>query len=59
MKRVIQNGIKLVNVYVDQMELLVIIKNIGIKINVSVNVKNQLTKKFVIKDLSGIQVIVM
>ena len=40
MKRDIQNGMKLVNVYVDQMELSVIVNNDGMKINVGVNVKN-------------------
>ena len=46
------------NVYVDQMELFVIINNIGMKINVDVNVKNQLIKVYAIKDLFGILVIV-
>ena len=40
MKQDIQNGMKLVNVNVDQMQLFVIINNVGIKINVDVNVKN-------------------
>ena len=49
---------KIVNVNVDQMQIFVIINNVGIKINVVVNVKNGLTKEYVIKDLFGILVIV-
>ena len=40
MKQDIQNGMKLVNVNVDQMQLFVIINNVGIKINADVNAKN-------------------
>ena len=40
MKQDIQNGMKLVNVNVDQMQLFVIINNVGIKINAEVNSKN-------------------
>ena len=40
MKLDLQNGMKNVSVNVDQMQLFVIINNIGIKINVDVNVKN-------------------
>ena len=40
MKRGILNGMKLVNVNVDQIQVFVIINNIGMKINVGVNVKN-------------------
>ena len=40
MKQDIQNSIKLVYVNVDYMQLNLIINNIGIKINVDVNVKN-------------------
>ena len=40
------------------MQLFVIIKNVGIKINVDANVKNYLIKEYVIKDLFGILVIV-
>ena len=40
MKQGIQNGMKHVNVYVDQIELFVIINNVGMKINIGVNVKN-------------------
>ena len=36
----LQNGMKNVNVNVDQMQLFVIINNDGIKVNVDVNVKN-------------------
>ena len=49
---------KLVSVNVDWMQVFVIINNVRIKINVSVNVKNWLTKEDVIKDLFGILVIV-
>ena len=40
MKQGIYNGMKLVNVNVDQIKVSAIIKNAGMKINVSVNVKN-------------------
>ena len=40
MKVDLQNGMKNVNLNVDQMQLFVIINNDGIKINVDVNVKN-------------------
>ena len=40
MKLDLQNGMKNVSVNVDQMQLFVIINNIGIKINVDVNVNN-------------------
>ena len=40
------------------MQLFVVINNVGIKINVDVNVKNQLIKEYVTKDLFGILVIV-
>ena len=40
MKQDIQNGMKLVNVNVDQMQLFVIINNVGIKINADVNANN-------------------
>ena len=36
----IQNSMKDVSVYVDQIELFVIINNAGMKINVDVNAKN-------------------
>ena len=39
------------------MQLYVIINNVGIKINADVNVKNWLTKVYVIKDMYGILVI--
>ena len=39
------------------MQVFVIISNIGIKINVSANAKNHLTKAYATKDLFGIQVI--
>ena len=40
------------------MQLFVIINSVGIKINVDVNIKNLLIKKYVIKDLFEIPVIV-
>ena len=40
MKQDIQNGMKRVSVYVDKIELFVILNNDGMKINVGVNVKN-------------------
>ena len=40
MKQDIQNSIKLVYVNVDYMQVNLIINNVGIKINVDVNVKN-------------------
>ena len=40
MKQDIQNGMKLVNVNVDQMQMFVIVNNAGKKINVDVNAKN-------------------
>ena len=58
MKQDIQNGMKNVRVNVDQTELFAIINNIGMEINVDVNVKNQLIEMYAIKDLFGILVIV-
>ena len=40
MKLNLQNGMKNVKVNVDQMQLFVIKNNVGIKVNVDVNVKN-------------------
>ena len=40
MKRGIQNGMKLVNVNVDQMQVFVTINNVGMMINAGVNAKN-------------------
>ena len=40
MKQEKYNGMKCVSVNVDQMQLFVIINNVGIKINVDVNVNN-------------------
>ena len=54
MKQDTQNGIKLVNVNVDQMQVFVIINIDGMKISVDVNVKSLLTKEYAIKDLIGI-----
>ena len=58
MKEDIKNGIKLVHVDVDQIQVFRIINNVGIMINADVNVNSWLTKKDVMKDLYGIQVIV-
>ena len=40
MKQGISNSMKRVGVYVDQMQLFVIINNVGIMINVDANLKN-------------------
>ena len=40
MKQDIQNGMKLVNINVDQMQVFVIINNVGVMKNVGVNVTN-------------------
>ena len=45
MKQDLQNGMKHVDVYVNLEKMFVIIKNVRIKINVDVNVKNQLIKE--------------
>ena len=49
---------KLVNVNADQIQVFVIINNVGTMINAKVNAKNSLIMKDVIKDLFGILVIV-
>ena len=54
MKQDTQNGMKLVNVNVDQMQVFVMMSNLGIMINVDVNVKNLLIKEDIIKNLFGI-----
>ena len=59
MKRDIYYGMKHVSAFVRQMELFVITNNVGMKINVGANVKNQLIKVYGIKDLFGILVIVI
>ena len=48
---------KRVSVNVDQMQAFVIIKNVGIMINVDANVKNWLMKVYAIKDNPAILVI--
>ena len=58
MKQDIQNGMKHVNVSVNLEKMFVIMKNVGIKLNADVNVKNYLLKEYVIKDVFGILVIV-
>ena len=40
MKRDIQNGMKLISVYADQIKLFVIVNKDGMKINVGLSVKN-------------------
>ena len=40
MKQDTQDGMKLVNTNLDQMQVFVIINNVGMKINADVNVKN-------------------
>ena len=45
MKQDLQNGMKHVNVCVNLEKMFVIIKNVRIKINVDVNVKNYLIKE--------------
>ena len=54
MKQDIQNGMKLVNTNLDY----ITINKDGMKINADVNVKNQLTKEYVMKNLFGALVIV-
>ena len=49
---------KHVNASVNLEKMLVIINNVGIKINADVNVKNKLIKEYVIKNLFGSLVIV-
>ena len=58
MKQDTQNGMKHINVNVDQMQAFVIINKSGIIINTGVNAKNQWIKVDAIKDLFGILVIV-
>ena len=58
MKRGIQNGTKRINVNINLEKMFVTINNTGIKINVDVDVNNQLLKEYVIKDLFGILVTV-
>ena len=42
---------KFVNANADQMQVFVIINNVGMMVNVDVNANNLLIKEFVIKDL--------
>ena len=58
MKQATKNGMKFVNINLDQMQVFVMINNVGIMINADVNEKNSLAKEYVIKDLFGVQVIV-
>ena len=57
-KQDLQNGLKHVNVSVNLEKMFVIINSVGIKINVDLNVNNQLVNEYVIKDLFGILVTV-
>ena len=50
---------KLASVNVNQMQVFLIIDKVGIMKNADMNVKNQLTKKYKIKDLFGILVTVI
>ena len=50
-------SMKLVNVCVDKLQAFAIIGKDGTKASVDVSVRNQLTKKYLIKDLFGIQVL--
>ena len=50
MKQDIYFGMKVVKVNLDYMQLFVIIKNVGIRINGDVNVKNWLGKIYVMMD---------
>ena len=54
MKQESLNSIKLKSANVDQMQVFVIINRNGMKVNANLNVRNSLTKEFVIKDLIGI-----
>ena len=56
MKQDTQNGMKRVGVTVDQMQALLIINNVGMMINASVNAKNKVIKAHAIKDL-GVRVL--
>ena len=58
MKQDTKNGIKLGNVNVDQMQVFVTVNNTRMMINADENVKNLLTKEYVIKDLFEILAIV-
>ena len=40
------------------MQVFLIVNNVGMMINADVNIKNLLTKEYVIRDLFGIQIIV-
>ena len=58
MKQNTWNDMKHVNVNVDLMQVILIINNVGIKINPDLNVKNRLIKVCLTKDFFGILVIV-
>ena len=57
MKQDAQNGMKLVSVNVDLTVEFVLINNVGMTINVSVNANNWLRKAYAIKNLFEILVI--
>ena len=54
MKQESLNSIKLKSANVDQMQVFVIINRNEMKVNANLNVRNSLTKEYVIKDLIGI-----
>ena len=54
MKKESLNSIKLKSANVDQMQVFVIINRNEMKVNANLNVRNSLTKEYVIKDLIGI-----
>ena len=58
MKQESLNSIKLKSANVDQMQVFVIINRNEMKVNANLNVRNSLTKEYVIKDLIGIMEIV-
>ena len=56
MKQDIWNGMKLVNINLNQMQVFVMINNVGIMINADVNANDRLEKEDVTNDLFGILV---
>ena len=56
MKQDIWNGMKLVNINLDQMQVFVMINNVGIMINADVNANDRLAEEDVTNDLFGILV---
>ena len=56
MKQDIWNGMKLVNINLNQMQVFVMINNVGIMINADVNANDRLEKEDVTNDLFGVLV---